>query len=476
MNSTLSATRPVDFHLGLTTLDQEISVDALPITGTVPAWLEGSLLRNGPAKFEAGDQKYRHWFDGLAMLHRFTFGRDAVSYANRFLRSPAFLESERTGRIAMSEFATDPRRSLIGRIGSLFGSASSNNANVNIVPYQDGYLALTETPSPVAFDGTTLETRGVLNYDDDVSGQVTTAHTHYDRERRATYNIVIEFGRNAHYKVVRIDGGSLRRTVIASIAVDKPAYLHAFSTTGRYVIIVEYPFVARPIDLAIHRRPFIENYRWAPERSTRFHVIDKDGGALLGTYETDAFFAFHHVNAFDDGDAVTIDIAAYDDASIVADFMLQRMLDPLAPDLAPATLRRYRLVPGTSQAEVETLSHEACELPRIAPAHAAKPYRYAYGVDIAAERTDGFFNQIVKFDIDARAALTWSAPHVFPGEAVFVPRPGGIDEDDGAVLCVVLDAEAETSYLLVLDGRSFHELARVAVPHHIPFGFHGLFR
>jgi carotenoid cleavage dioxygenase-like enzyme len=28
----------------------------------------------------------------------------------------------------------------------------------------------------------------------------------------------------------------------------------------------------------------------------------------------------------------------------------------------------------------------------------------------------------------------------------------------------------------VLDARTFSELARATVPHHIPFGFHGLFR
>jgi carotenoid cleavage dioxygenase-like enzyme len=57
-----------------------------------------------------------------------------------------------------------------------------------------------------------------------------------------------------------------------------------------------------------------------------------------------------------------------------------------------------------------------------------------------------------------------------------VPKPGAVDEDDGAVLSVVLDAAAGNSYLAVLDARSFSELARVDAPHHIPFGFHGIFR
>jgi carotenoid cleavage dioxygenase-like enzyme len=39
----------------------------------------------------------------------------------------------------------------------------------------------------------------------------------------------------------------------------------------------------------------------------------------------------------------------------------------------------------------------------------------------------------------------------------------------------VLDAAAESSFLLVLDAAGLHELVRARVPHHIPFGFHGQF-
>jgi carotenoid cleavage dioxygenase-like enzyme len=40
-------------------------------------------------------------------------------------------------------------------------------------------------------------------------------------------------------------------------------------------------------------------------------------------------------------------------------------------------------------------------------------------------------------------------------------------------LSVVLDANAERSFLLILNAQSFTEVARAEAPHHIPFGFHG---
>ena len=51
----------------------------------------------GPAKFEVGDKKYNHWFDGLAMLHKFAFAAGRVSYANRYLRSRAYEEAMAKG-------------------------------------------------------------------------------------------------------------------------------------------------------------------------------------------------------------------------------------------------------------------------------------------------------------------------------------------------------------------------------------------
>ena len=37
----------------------------------------------------------------------------------------------------------------------------------------------------------------------------------------------------------------------------------------------------------------------------------------------------------------------------------------------------------------------------------------------------------------------------------------------------MLDGNAGTSYLLVLDAGDLHELGRAHVPQHVPFGFHG---
>jgi len=469
MNPTLTVPA-ADFRLGLTSQSNEIVVDRLPVSGRLPDWLRGTLLRNGPARFEVGAEGYRHWFDGLAMIHRFGIADGTVSYANRFLRTPNFTADMEANRIACPEFGTDPQLSLAGRVRSIMQPTQNANANVNIVPFAGDFLALTETPYPVAFDGTTLETKGVLPYDDDVAGQTLTAHTIYDAARRATFNIVTEFGARSSYKFVRIDDGTLRRTVIATINVDKPAYLHAFSATDSSLILAEYPLVVQPLALAFRVKPFIDNYHWEPGRATRFHVVRKDGGARAGTFTAEAMFAFHHINAYDEADAIVVDIAAYDDSRIVNDLFLDHLRQANG-GISRGSFRRYRLVPGRSEAQVETLAVETTELPRVATNRIGKPYRYAYGVD----GPTGTFDTLVKVDTQTRDVTTW-AGGAYVGEPVFVARPGGHDEDDGVVLCVALDAATQHSSLLVLDARTLQELARAEVPQHIPYGFHGIFR
>jgi len=198
--------------------------------------------------------------------------------------------------------------------------------------------------------------------------------------------------------------------------------------------------------------------------------VRKDGGARAGTFTAEAMFAFHHINAYDEADAIVVDIAAYDDSRIVNDLFLDHLRQANG-GISRGSFRRYRLVPGRSEAQVETLAVETTELPRVATNRIGKPYRYAYGVD----GPTGTFDTLVKVDTQTRDVTTW-AGGAYVGEPVFVARPGGHDEDDGVVLCVALDAATQHSSLLVLDARTLQELARAEVPQHIPYGFHGIFR
>ena len=160
--------------------NKELNLESLPVEGALPDWLTGTLLRNGPGTFHVGEQQYRHWFDGLAMLHKFSFGNGRISYANKFLESKSYQAAQENGRISYSEFATDPCRSLFDRVASVFQPQVTDSAKVNITKMADRFVALAETPIQVEFDPETLKTVGVFNYEDRIVGQMTTVHPHFD--------------------------------------------------------------------------------------------------------------------------------------------------------------------------------------------------------------------------------------------------------------------------------------------------------
>ena len=61
------------------------------------------------------------------------------------------------------------------------------------------------------------------------------------------------------------------------------------------------------------------------------------------------------------------------------------------------------------------------------------------------------------------------------GEPLFVPRTASAGEDDGWVLVLVYDAARDTSDFWILDAQDVagEPVARVTLPHRVPYGFHG---
>ena len=468
MSLAASTTTP---RLGFSTLEEETVIDNVPVTGEIPPWLVGSLLRTGPAKFEVGSHAMRHWFDGLAMLHRFSIADGAVSYGNRFLQSRSYRAARERGTIAYGEFATDPCRSLFKRVQSMFDprSAFTDNANVNVSRLGERFIAMTETPLPVQFDPHTLQTAEVRPYE--APGELSTAHPHLDRSTGGMLNYAAHLGPRSSYRFFGVAPQESRPRLLASLPVREPAYMHSFGLSERFLVLAEFPYVVNPLSLALARRPYIENYRWKPERGTRFTLIDRSSGEALAGFRDEACFAFHHVNAFERDGQVLVDICTYPDPGIVEDLYLERLRD--GKPLARAELTRFTLDLASRSVARERLADTDLELPRINYGRCnERPYRYVWGNGAGA---GGFIERIVKVDTIDGSTLEFAEPGLYSGEPVFVARPGAEREDDGVLLSVVLDAEASSSLLLVLDAADLGELARAPLPHHIPFGFHGQF-
>ena len=468
------ALRKPGFNLGFKSLRSETFIPRLEVDGKMPEWLTGSLLRNGPALFEIGEEKFNHWFDGLAMLHAFSFERGRVSYRNRFLRSSAYKAWKEEGRIKYSELATDPApdpcREIFSGVASLPVLGRVPNANVTIEKLAGEFRAHTEIPMPVRFNPKFLNTLGIDG--EIMQGRLGTAHPHHDPATGERLSYEVELVPPSGLRIISEKKG--RRRELAFIPQSSPGYLHSFAITRRYVVIATQPWNFNMAKfLGPDRGPIITNYEWHPELPSQIILVDRKRGGVAKTFETEPFFAFHHINAYDRDGRVVIDVCAHKDAGTIKALYLKKIRKD--NNVPQARYRRFEVNPSTGKLTKRDLIEAVIELPqKNYDAVNGRHYRYAYGVGLKGKKS-GFIDQLVKADVKKGESKIWRERGVYPGEPVFVPRPHARAEDDGVVMTVVLDGRRRASALVVLDAKSMQEMARASVPHHIPFGFHGLY-
>ncbi|XP_015250188.1 PREDICTED: beta,beta-carotene 15,15'-monooxygenase-like [Cyprinodon variegatus] len=420
------------------------------VKGSVPSWLQGTLLRNGPGLFSVGNSEYNHWFDGLSLIHSFTFSGGEVTYRSKYLKSETYKRNIKADRIVVSEFGTmvypDPCKNIFARAMTHFRNIIpdfTDNNLINIIRYGKDYYASSEVNYINQVDPNSLETVSRENYRNHIAVNLATAHPHYDREGN-TYNM-----------------GT------AIIGLGRP----------KYVIF-----------------------------KTFFHVIDiKTRKATSFKYYTDALVVFHHINAYEEDGHVVFDIITYKDSNLYNMFYLHNMTDETDnfinanKEFSPPFCQRFilplsiqkdspkgtnlvTLTDATAQAVMQDDGSIYCkpdtvfkgmELPGINYNFNARKYRYFYGSRLEWSPHP---NKIAKVDIVTRTHIEWQQENCYPSEPVFVGSPGAVEEDDGVILSSVVSSDPNVSpFLLVLNARTFEEIARASVPVPVHMDLHGMF-
>lgn len=458
-----------NYKIGFTHLACELTQVSLPVSGKIPSWLEGILIRNGPAKFSTAQQTLNHWFDGFAMLHKFDFSNGNVFYTNKFISSNAFQMAQKTGKLHYMEFATNPQLSFLQRIQHLLSPPLTDNTNVNILPWQQQLLALTETTHLLKINPDDLSTQGKSNILNKIPGQLTTAHPHYHYLRNELINFTVSLGIQNYYNIFRLSNTNHQAELICKIRVKNPGYMHSFAMTENFIILVEFPFLLHLSKLLSTYKTYLESYQWQPEQGMRFYVIDLNKNKLIATLTGDPCFAFHHINAFENNNEIIIDLAGYTDTTITQSFYLNNLTN-----IPTTKFLRYRLNLLNKHVTREPFIDINLEFPRLNYNLVnAQKYRYCYA---ASERiTNNFLDQLIKIDLESNQIKQWYENNCYPGEPVFVASPSTNKEDDGVILSMVLNAKSHYTFLIILDAQSFSEIARINLPHIIPFGFHGTF-
>ncbi|CAL8248723.1 unnamed protein product [Merluccius merluccius] len=469
------------------------------IKGTIPSWIHGSFLRNGPGKFEFGKDKYTHWFDGMAMMHRFHVKDGGVTYNSSFLRSDSYTQNSEKDRIVVSEFGTlaapDPCKNVFARFFSRFKvPKATDNASVNFVKYKGDYYVSTETNYMRRVDPNSLETKEKVDWTQYIAVSSATAHPHYDREG-ATYNMGNSYGKSGGEEEngAKKDAADLSGAkVICSIAASeprKPSYYHSFVMSENYIVFIEQPIKLDLLKFMLYQiqgKSFHKVMTWDPKSDTVFHLVNRHTGEESKVrYRGEPMFTLHQINAFEDGGFLVMDMCCGDDGAVIGDFTLENLrrggedIDKVTVETIYVHRKNSRFVVSVYLTYEELFNEEllqygGLEFPQINYAeYNGRPYRYFYACGFGHV----FSDSLLKMDVHTKELKVWRHPGLFPSEPVFVPAPNAAEEDDGVVMSVIITPEEDKStFLLVLDAKTFTELGRAEVPVNIPYGTHGVFK
>lgn len=462
----------------------------LSAQGTIPYWLDGVYLRNGPGQFQIGDHEFEHLFDGYAALVRVHFKEGKLKVAHAQLQSEAFKSAKRLGRPLFTEFSETSKHdnpfSYFGELVSMaFGTNLTDNASVSVVRLGDRrVVCFTETiKGSIEINADTLETLGQFKYDDKEGGILHTAHPFVNDEE--FINLIPNL-LNPGYTIVRMEAGTNTRKVLGRVKCrgNVVAWVHSFSVTENYIVVPE-------ISLKYSMAKILKNepcpyyiFDWEPHSEAFIHVIDKKTGEEIASLEVPPFFTFHFINAYEEVDkdsgqiCVIADCCEYMGKPTILKHMQLDVLRSTKPnDTLPDSRLGRLIIPldGSPVGELVTaVPHDyhgrGLDMPTINPLYKTHKYKYVYAC--AAHRPTNFLNMLTKVDVVNKTTLNWYEEGGIPSEPLFVPRPGAKLEDDGVVLSIVSDNNGG-SFVIVLDGISFVELARAPLPHGLPYGFHG---
>ncbi|MBV8930785.1 MAG: carotenoid oxygenase family protein [Mycobacteriaceae bacterium] len=458
---------------------KEYTLTDLDVVGTIPDYLDGRYLRNGPNPIGQIDPELYHWFVGDGMVHGIHIrdGR-AEWYRNRWVRGP-HAATVLGGRSPAGHFGVSP-------VG----------ANTNVIGHAGKTLALIESGIACYELSDELDTVGVCDFDGTLTGGYT-AHPKRDPETGELHAVSYSMfrGNTVQYSVIDVDGRA-RRTV--DVEVSGSPMMHDFSLTEDHVVFYDLPVTfdadqaasmtvprglrlpARLMLSAVIGRVRIPDpivarqrrtkdsdrrfpYSWNPKYPARIGVMPRDGGnADVRWFDVEPCYVFHPMNAYDEGDTIVLDVVRH-----------PKMFDTdhLGPNEGPPTLDRWVVDLADGKVRESRLDDRGQEFPRVDERRVGKRHRYGYAPAVGESVSS---DTLLKHDlVGANTQSRSFGAGKTVGEFVFHPSSPDAAEDDGVLMGYVYDQLTDRSELAILDAHTLQDVASIKLPHRVPTGFHG---
>ncbi|ORV10943.1 carotenoid oxygenase family protein [Mycobacterium celatum] len=445
--------------------------DLTAIDGEIPHDLDGIYLRNTENPLHPALKTY-HPFDGDGMLHVVGFRDGKAFYRNRFIRTDGFLAENAAGGAlwpGLAEPVSLCKRTDGWGARGLLKDASSTDV---VVHRGTALTSFYQCGDLYRLDPYTAETlgkehwNGRFPFDWGVS-----AHPKVDATTGEL--LFFNYSKQAPYMHYGVVDANNELVHYVDVPLPGPRLPHDMAFTENYVVLNDFPLFWEPELLARD----LHVARFHPDMPSRFAVLPRRGQtADIRWFEAEPTFVLHFVNAHEDGDDIVLDgffQADPEPADTGTGSKWQRAFRFLALDRMQARLHRWRLNLLTGAVAEEQLSESITEFGVINNDFAATKYRYSY----AATGKPGWFlfDGLVRHDVLTGHEQRYSfGDGVYGSETAMASRGTGGAEDDGYLVTLTTDMNADASYCLIFDAARLSDgpLCKLQLPERISSGTH----
>jgi carotenoid cleavage dioxygenase-like enzyme len=440
------------------------------VQGEVPTDLDGVYLRNTENPLHPAVKHY-HPFDGDGMVHVVGFRDGKTFYRNRFVRTDGLLAEAEAGAAqwaGVSEMPWwSPREDGWGARGRMKDASSTDVVVHRGTALTSFYLC----GDLYRVDPWSAATRGKQTWGGGFPEWGVSAHPKVDD--RTGELLFFNYGKEEpylHYGVVNGDDDLVH---YVDVPLPGPRMPHDMAFTENYAILNDLPLFwdAALLEKGVHAPRF---HRDLP---ARFAVIPRRGRTEdIRWFSAESTYVLHFTNAYEEGDEIVLDGFFQGDPEPADDGSGDRWARAfryLALDRMQTRLHRWRLNLVSGSVREEQLTDAITEFGVINAGQAGRPYRYTW----AATGKPGWFlfDGLVRHDLatgkEERLAFD---DGVFGSEAAMAPRLGGTGEDDGYLITLTTDVNADASFCVVLDAARVGDgpVCTLRLPERISSGTH----
>ncbi|KAL6212556.1 hypothetical protein ACLB2K_017774 [Fragaria x ananassa] len=472
-------------------------VEVTCTSGEIPAdFAEGVFIRNGGNPLFGGlksavsifGESHHTWVEGEGMLHALYFKRDD----DRFLPATAGDSPATIAAILLNSLR--------------FGTVNKRTSNTSVFEHSGKFYANDETYVPQEVDISTLET--VCNWD--VNGTWDRRFTSHPKKAPNSGELVVmgTDARKPYYVlgVISADGKKVLHKV--DLKFKRSVFSHDIGVTPQYNVIIDHPLTMDFKRLIMGG----EFMKYVKEEYARIGVMPRYGDAeSVKWFEVQTNCTFHILNCFEDANQVIVrgcraltsiapgpDSGTYEWFSKGFNFAGDHH-DSAEVGYLFTHLYEWRLNMLSGEVEERKLtgSEYSMDFPFINEQFTGLKHKYGYTqvIDSRASSLCGMtkYGSLAKIYLEKSNSTKFGEgrggnllPKVeyhkfednnFCTGSVFVPRIGGIKEDDGWIITFVHNEGTDVTQVHIIDAQDFggEAIATLTMPQRVPYGFHGTF-